>query len=115
MEHPFDSGIKKMTTAYRFNPGEGAKEEAHCVVFLKGAIERVFDSCSYVGLDGKTELSKQHIEEIQARADELASKGLRVLTLCGKRAAADQADHIKSAPREETEKDGFGFLGLVGI
>lgn len=104
-----------MTTAYRFNPAEGAKEEAHCVVFLKGAIERVVDSCNYIGLDAKTELTPQYIEQIQARADELASKGLRVLTLCGKRLPIEQADHIKSAPREETEKDGFGFLGLVGI
>lgn len=115
IEHPFDSGVKKMTTAYRFNPGEGAREEAHCVVFLKGAIERVFGSCNFIGLDGKAPLNEQHVQRIQERADELASRGLRVLTLCGKRTSIDQAAHLKAAPREETEKDGFGFLGLVGI
>lgn len=104
-----------MTTAYKFNPVDGGNEEAHCVVFLKGAIERVFDSCSYVGMDAKHELNQDEINKIQARADELAGKGLRVLTMCGKRVGIDQAETLKTAPREETEKTGFCFLGLVGI
>lgn len=85
------------------------------MVFLKGAIERVFDSCNYIGLDAKEELTESRIQEIQLRADELASKGLRVLTLCGKRAPVEDAEKIKNAPRQDTEKDGFSFLGLVGI
>lgn len=39
VEHPFDSGIKRMTVAYVYHPADGAEksEEGHVLVLMKGA------------------------------------------------------------------------------
>ncbi len=112
VEHPFDSTIKRMSTAWV--SADGGRGPKGCVVYLKGAVERVLDRCSHLGLgEGSVELTEQLKEEIIARMDHLASEGLRVLALSAKR--VDQApDAVKAIERDELES-GLSFLGLAGI
>ena len=111
IEHPFDSSVKRMSIAYKFNPDRGSDEKPHVVCFLKGAVERVMDRCvSVVGGD----LDQTRQDEITRKMDALAEQGLRVLGLTGKFLPIEEADKIKTMSRDEFEK-GFSFLGLAGI
>ncbi len=113
IEHPFDSSVKRMSTAWSLvgQNGDAGKET---LVFLKGAVERVLDRCGFVSMsDEHAPMSEQIKEEIIARMDEFAAEGLRVLCLSGRRVQIS-ANEIKALPRDELEKD-MCFLGLVGI
>lgn len=112
VEHPFDSGVKRMSIAYRFIPDAGAEgEKAHVVCFLKGAVERVMDRCdSIIGED----FSSTRKEQIIKKMDVLAAQGLRVLGFSGKFLPIEEADNLKTLDRDTFEK-GFSFLGLAGI
>ena len=114
-QNPFDSTIKRMSTAWRLTPAEGIDaKHAVVLVFLKGAVERVLDRCTHVGLDATEELTNARREEILAQMEKLASDGLRVLALAGRRDSVDAADKYESMDRDDFES-GHCFLGLVGI
>ena len=120
-EHPFDSSIKRMSTAWIYHPSvyDEDRSDAHVLVFMKGATERVLDRCSFIGIaknvhDPTTDLTEMAKRDILGRMDELASEGLRVLSLCGRVYAVSDAEKIRTMPREDIERD-LGFLGLVGI
>ena len=114
VEHPFDSTIKRMSTAWRLYPHDEAAVKPKIVMFMKGAVERLFDRSTHVGLDSAIELTEEHKAAIIERMDILAAEGLRVLTLCGKQCSIDEIENIRNMPRDEFEQ-GFSFLGLVGI
>lgn len=83
---------------------------------MKGAVERVLDRCSFIGLNPETQVkvddySKAHII---ARMDTLAEEGLRVLALSARTERSEREDEIREMGRDDLEK-GFCFLGLVGI
>lgn len=82
---------------------------------MKGAVERILDRCSHVGLgEGRLALTSEIKEEIINHMDDMAAEGLRVLCLAAKHIPHDQIGTIKGLARDELEKD-FCLLGLVGI
>ena len=114
VEHPFDSTIKRMSTAWKLIPHNEESGKPKVVMFMKGAVERLFDRSTHIGMDLAAELTEERKAQIIERMDSLAAEGLRVLTLCGKQCSIEEAEKLKDMPRDEFEK-GFGFLGLVGI
>ncbi|KAB5554964.1 hypothetical protein GE09DRAFT_1000208 [Coniochaeta sp. 2T2.1] len=83
-EFPFDSTIKRMTTVYN-SPGKTdesglSAENSH--VFTKGAVERVLDLCSHIGIgDDKEEVTEEVKERVLTQMTVLASQGQRVLAV----------------------------------
>ncbi|KAJ9125453.1 hypothetical protein QFC22_000414 [Naganishia vaughanmartiniae] len=114
IEHPFDSTVKRMSTAWRFVKNDGTENDKECLVFMKGAVERVLDRCESVGLGNDAiPLDERRKAEIIARMDALAAEGLRVLCLSGK-VLHQSPEAVKAIPRDELE-NGLRFLGLAGI
>lgn len=88
---PFDPKEKFMVTAHANSS------------YLKGAVERVIQKCSYVRENSKKKkLSKKHSEQLLSQASELSNSQLRVLAIASK----------SSTSNFDT---GFVFEGLVGI
>lgn len=117
IEHPFDSSIKRMTCAYTYHPHPDSQrnEEPHCLVLMKGAFERVFERCNSIFFgDNNTKISGDMKADIMKQYETLASQGLRVLTLVGKKMPKGAADEIKNMERDALEQD-MCFLGLAGI
>jgi len=141
VEHPFDSSVKRMSTVsdsfLSFDSGNlrrpadffffslsqvwkyqdsQASEQADLLVFMKGAVERILDRCTFVGLspDTQVKIDDEKREEIIARMDTLAAEGLRVLGLGARVLPREREDEIKEMKRDDLEKE-FCFLGLVGI
>jgi Na+-exporting ATPase len=80
-EFPFDSDIKKMSVIFKSNP------DNNVMVFTKGAVERILNSCVNVRRSSTGELSKmtkEYEHEILANMEALASQGLRVLALASR-------------------------------
>ena len=80
-EYPFDSSVKKMSVV--FAKRTEASEKLPQMVFTKGAVERVLDSCtSITWKDGKSvPLNDEIRDEILQNVEVLANEGLRVLCL----------------------------------
>jgi cation-transporting ATPase F len=97
---PFESERQFMATLHR--TAEGRK-----IIYLKGAMERVLDACQDVWTrdGGSAVLDK---EEIVAKADIMASEGLRVLALARK---AANKEHLEL----EDCLSGLTFVGLQGM
>ncbi|KAG9056423.1 hypothetical protein FS842_010757 [Serendipita sp. 407] len=117
VEHPFDSTIKRMSTVWKFIP-ENANDDGgdyDLVVYVKGAVERILDRCTHIGLgENKIPLTEEGKDEIIERMDTLAAEGLRVLCLAGKYISNASKEEVKSIPRDEIENN-CCFLGLAGI
>ena len=105
VEHAFDSSIKRMSMAY------ACEQDGDILVVMKGAFERAYDRCTSILVNGRPIESKDN-NAITKHYDELASQGLRVLTLCSKRLPA--GTDVKSMKREDLETD-MSFVGLAGI
>jgi P-type Na+/K+ transporter len=116
VEHPFDSTIKRMTTAWEFVPNDATDDsDKTLTVYMKGAVERILERCSHIGMgDDRVELTQASHDKIIARMDALAAQGLRVLCLAGKLVQYSKRETIRTMTREELEND-CGVLGLVGI
>lgn len=114
VEHAFDSSIKRMSMAYTFTPPTESGEEPYVLVLMKGAFERVFDRCTTLLAEGGRPLEKSDVEQIQIHYDQLASDGLRVLSMCSKRLPLDQVQAVKEMQRDDLETN-MCFLGLAGI
>lgn len=95
-EHPFDSSIKLMSVVY------GGHVEKTRNVYTKGAVEVMLPI-----LKESEELKKQ----IHAKADELASQGLRVLCIASK-SMDDCPEDVHDRSKVEA---GLQFLGLAGL
>lgn len=117
VEHAFDSTIKRMSVAYRYYPAEHAdpSDEPHTLVVMKGAFERVFTQCTKILMgDASRDLTEEDKTDIQAQYDKLASQGLRVLTLCGKKDSPEKGEEFRQMERDQLEQ-GMCFYGLAGI
>ncbi|KAH6704225.1 hypothetical protein BKA61DRAFT_636056 [Leptodontidium sp. MPI-SDFR-AT-0119] len=105
-EYPFDSTIKKMSVVFESNDKS--------MVFTKGAVERIFESCSTIILpSGETELSEDIQSQILENMEALATQGLRVLALASKQLPGP-IDELKVPERSTIECD-LVFRGLVGL
>lgn len=79
MEYPFDSSIKRMSVVYT------RPDESQSVIFCKGAVERIIDLCTTVGIDEHQQpMTDQLKESILEQMSSLASQGLRVLAIARK-------------------------------
>lgn len=108
-EYPFDSSIKRMAVTY-FD-----KEKNQNVAFMKGAVERVLESCTTAQTqDGKVELTEEFKENILENMEALAAGGLRVLCLAMKELSANEAEQGSELERQQVEKE-MNFLGLIGL
>ncbi|KAG8804906.1 hypothetical protein FRC17_005834, partial [Serendipita sp. 399] len=117
VEHPFDSTIKRMSTVWQFVPENvhGDPEGYDLIVYIKGAVERILDRCTHVGIgENRIPLTDEGKEQIIQRMDSIAAEGLRVLCLAGKYLPHEMKDTIKTVSRDELES-GCSFLGLAGI
>ncbi|KAJ6150934.1 hypothetical protein N7470_007528 [Penicillium chermesinum] len=116
-EYGFDSTVKKMSVIYA-KSAEGS-EKPQEMVFTKGAVERVLESCTKVVWEAGSApvtLDDEMKDEILENMEALAQEGLRVLALAGREYHAE--DHSTNGnepvPREEIEKD-LVFYGLIGL
>jgi len=105
-EFPFDSSIKKMSAIYNEKGNDSEN-----VVFTKGAVERVLQSCETWYVDGELKkLTPEDQESIEKNMNVLSGEGLRVLAFATKTIPKDH--DIKTRETIESE---LTFLGLVGI
>lgn len=114
-EFPFDSTVKKMSVIF----SKVTQQESRTMVFTKGAVERIIDSCTSVIWDQESStpvpMTDQHREKILENMEELAKMGLRVLALAH-RPYTEQPRVLEGSDleREDVEKD-LCFLGLIGL
>ncbi len=112
-EYPFDSDVKKMSVIFE------KLDDRSQMVYTKGAVERVIDSCELVrwDVDSLTELTNKMKDEILKNMEALASQGLRVLALASRPYNTQhgrRASRPEPPPRDSVEKD-LVFRGLIGI
>jgi Na+-exporting ATPase len=82
---------------------------------MKGAVERILDRCSYIGIgESRRPITQGDKNNIIGHMDALADEGLRVLCFAGTQLPHSEKDSIKTGSRVDLEKD-CGVLGLVGI
>ena len=82
---------------------------------MKGAVERILDRCSYIGIgESRRPITQEDRDNIIKHMDVLADEGLRVLCLAGAQLPRSEDDSVQTSPRADLEKD-CGLLGLVGI
>ncbi|KAJ5111406.1 ATPase P-type K/Mg/Cd/Cu/Zn/Na/Ca/Na/H-transporter [Penicillium argentinense] len=114
-EFPFDSTVKKMSVIF----SKVSPEEDCTMVFTKGAVERIADSCTSVIWDPDSStpvpMSDDHRKQIFQNMEELAKLGLRVLALAH-RPYTSQTQLLEDSDleREDVEND-LCFLGLIGL
>ncbi|KAJ5166308.1 uncharacterized protein N7482_005089 [Penicillium canariense] len=113
-EYPFDSSVKKMSVVFAKRDEVSAK--APEMIFTKGAVERVIDSCTTITWkDGSSvPLDDDIRDEILQNMEALAKEGLRVLCLAGRENPPGNMESSEPPPREEIEKD-LVFYGLIGL
>ncbi|KAL4818340.1 hypothetical protein BDW67DRAFT_190024 [Aspergillus spinulosporus] len=114
-EYPFDSTVKKMSVIFaREDDSEKGRRQ---MVFTKGAVERVIDSCTtilWARNEDPVPLSEDIKSQILQNMEALAKEGLRVLCLASREFDTPIANTEEVPPREEVEKD-LVFRGLVGL
>jgi len=106
---PFERIRKRMTTIH--NPptppsparGEGNREGAKFIAYVKGAPKETLNLCT------KIYLTDEEREIILKQNDEMAEKGLRILAV-----ACREMEFQKEYTVEETERD-LTFIGLVAM
>lgn len=87
----------------------------YCSSDLKGAVERILDRCTRIGLgENNVPLTEEAKMQIIQRMDSIAAEGLRVLCLAAKYIPHSSKEILKSMPRDELENE-CCFLGLAGI
>lgn len=111
-EYPFDSSVKKMSVIFANNDRE--------MIFTKGAVERVLESCTKVVWEEGSEpvaLTDEIQDRILENMEALAKEGLRVLSHAYREyhpSDSTKGEHDEGPPREEIEKD-LTFSGLIGL
>ncbi|KAJ5595399.1 uncharacterized protein N7459_001607 [Penicillium hispanicum] len=113
-EYPFDSSVKKMSVIFA-----RSDEKSPMMVFTKGAVERVLDSCTNITWKpnaAPVALENDIRDEILENMEALAKEGLRVLALAGREHSSDGRSKESDEPlaREDIEKD-LTFYGLIGL
>ncbi|KAI9314290.1 potassium/sodium efflux P-type ATPase [Dichotomocladium elegans] len=111
IEYPFDSSIKRMSMLVQAPNGDH-------YAFIKGATERVLETCVGIFDKDKNPLSHMAPEALEAcvmpHVEGLARGGLRVLSLAVRKLKTDGPVTWDTFTREQIEQD-MAFLGLVGI
>lgn len=108
-EFPFDSDVKKMSVIFEHRSG-------FPLVFTKGAVERILDSCTQVKWDkdeDAIDMTDRQRESVLEEMEALAGQGLRVLALASKRYEGP-TDSEALHNRMEIEDD-LTFQGLIGL
>lgn len=106
-----------MTVAYRYHPSDlsNLDDQAHVLVVMKGAFERVFERCETILFGQKSvKITADHRKDIMSHYEKLAAQGLRVLTLCGKKMSVEDEETVQHVERDDLERN-MAFLGLAGI
>lgn len=99
-EVPFDSAKKFMITVNKDKTGD--------VAYLKGAVEKVLEKCSWIFKEGKkVKLTENDKKEVLKKVHEYTSSSLRVM-------GAAKKDLAKYKHESQLEKD-FIFEGIIGI
>ena len=106
-EYPFDSSIKRMSVIYKIAYSECA------YVFTKGAVERVLELCTTVGV-GKNQqsMSEAQKQKVLEQMTTLADQGLRVIAVA-RRVLNNYASRSEIS-RQEIETE-LTLLGLAGL
>ncbi|KAI1371803.1 potassium/sodium eff [Hypoxylon crocopeplum] len=112
-EYGFDSDVKKMSVIME------NLENKEQMVYSKGAVERVLDSCTRIKWNSPAEvdITDGMKEQILANMEALAAQGLRVLALASRPydpRSGRRASREGPPPREEVERD-LVFRGLIGL
>lgn len=110
-EFPFDSDVKKMSVIFE------QKSANKTMVFTKGAVERVLDSCNLVKWeDGSdpVEITGELRDCILQNVEALAAQGLRVLAFASKVYSGPTGDSNTAFDRAVIEDD-LTFQGLIGL
>jgi P-type Na+/K+ transporter len=123
-EFPFDSSIKRMSVVYNApSDNEAGLSTDDSIVFTKGAVERILDLCSHVGLgDAQEPISDDLKERVLNQMSDFASQGQRVLAVAYRpwsgKYSQQQSDNI-AADGEDAVRSGVErnliLLGLAGI
>jgi len=109
-EFPFDSTIKRMSVVYK------SPENDH-QIFSKGAVERVLELCTSVGVGSNNEpLTDLLKDKVLKQMDAFASQGQRVLAIATRTWTQEWLNDKSNDDklRAEVEQD-LTLLGLVGI
>lgn len=114
-EFPFDSDVKKMSVIFE------NKATQKKMIFTKGAVERIVDSCKLVSWDMGSEpidMNTEHRNQILQNMEALAAQGLRVLALASKdhlgTGTGEKAESGEEYDRAVIESD-LTFHGLIGL
>ncbi|KAL2260651.1 hypothetical protein VTK26DRAFT_5274 [Humicola hyalothermophila] len=131
-EFPFDSSIKRMSVVYEAPADNEAElDPGNSYVFTKGAVERILDLCTHIGVgDAREPVTPEAKERILKQMTDFASLGQRVLAVAyrpwqghyvvgqndGTDSVATGTDKGKNdeAARAAVERD-LTLLGLAGI
>ncbi|KAI0852809.1 potassium/sodium eff [Daldinia vernicosa] len=114
-EFPFDSSIKRMSVVYN------APHLDHSMVFTKGAVERVIDLCTTVGVgDSQEPMTEEYKERVLRQMNAFASQGQRVLAIAyrpweGKYAEKSTHDNNEDDSLRQKVESNLTLLGLAGI
>ncbi|KAL4872128.1 hypothetical protein BDV12DRAFT_193920 [Aspergillus spectabilis] len=114
-EYPFDSTVKKMSVI--FARDENSEKGRRQMIFTKGAVERVLESCTTViwtAGEAPIPVTEEIKTEILQNMEALAKEGLRVLCMACREDDSDIPNSEEVPLREEVEKD-LVFCGLVGL
>ncbi|KKK26114.1 hypothetical protein ARAM_005996, partial [Aspergillus rambellii] len=114
-EYPFDSTVKKMSVI--FAQGEDSAKGRRQMVFTKGAVERVLESCTSVlwtAGEPPVPLDDKIQHQILQNMEALAKEGLRVLCLACRDDGTAVANSETVPLREDVEKN-LTFCGLIGL
>lgn len=83
---------------------------------MKGATEAVLSACSHVHVEAERKrMNKDKRKEIEAKAAELAMKGLRVLSLAYRPISEATGSKKINLEKVEAVEQRLTFIGLVGI
>lgn len=112
-EYGFDSDVKKMSVIIE------EVETGQQMIFTKGAVERVLESCETLKWNSEQEvdLTDDIRDQILENMESLAAQGLRVLALASRSydpSSGRRASREGPVPREEIERD-LVFRGLIGL
>lgn len=122
-EFPFDSTIKRMSVIYDApaDSNDAIVDSKNSMVFTKGAVERILDLCTHIGVgDTRQETTEELKESVLKQMNTLAAQGQRVLAIAYRpwNGRFKYNKHASNAEDEKTRTDveqGLTLLGLAGI
>ncbi|KAK9429179.1 hypothetical protein V1505DRAFT_331187 [Lipomyces doorenjongii] len=113
-EYPFDSDVKRMSVVFEGPSAEKTTDRGEVVVFCKGAVERIIDLCTGIGMGCNYEVMTESTKaEIMSVVTDLATQGLRVLAIA-RRIEQNPKPSYLDYTRDLVEKE-LTLLGLAGI